>query len=197
MNAVLASACVFLATRGALESLASATNWSTVVFDSPTVEPSKNGNGLDYWRRHAGGNGKAAALVFPVTKPFSITPGNFELKEGVHFIVSMPEAMASDMSLMPLGVVSLVTDPPLGTENFKQTLFLQNASVQVSTSVATIDVWVDASTNRIIARTTPSSSVSMRINATVTSLRPSERFSYKGRCSTATSAPDFFEAIWT
>ena len=48
---------------------------------------------------------------------------------GVHIWLNIQTAMASDMSLMPLGIVSISTDPPLMNEtnsNFRQTLYLKN-----------------------------------------------------------------------
>ena len=38
--------------------------------------------------------------------------------------------------------------------NFRQTLYLKNASVEVSTLTGTVLVWVDAKSNKVLARVT-------------------------------------------
>ena len=83
--------------------------------------------------------------------------------------------------------MSIVTEPPLGTEGFAQTLHLTNATVEISTSVGSVSVWVDATTNQLTAVVR---GPWVRVNVSVQSVRPKERFTYRGRCSSPTSAPD-------
>lgn len=165
-------------------------DWRNVVFDSPTAEPGKNrakqpiiSGGMPI------GNGETAALVFPVTQAFNATP-DFGLREGVHIWVSMATAMASDQSIMSLGVVSIETDPPLGVNEFRQTLVLENGSVEISTAVGTVTSWVDALTNRVVVSVRGSGDRKISTRVSVQSLRPKTRFAYNGRCSSPTSAAD-------
>ena len=83
--------------------------------------------------------------------------------------------------------MSIVTEPPLGTDGFVQTLHLTNATVEISTSVGSVSVWVDATTNQLTAVVR---GPWVRVNVSVQSVRPKERFTYRGRCSSPTSAPD-------
>ena len=83
--------------------------------------------------------------------------------------------------------MSIVTEPPLGTNGFAQTLHLANATVEITTSVGSVSVWVDAVTNQLTAVVR---GPWVHVNVSVQSLRPKERFTYRGRCSSPTSAPD-------
>ena len=174
-----------------LLSLATATgDWRVITFDTPTQEPALNrakqkiiGGGMPI------GNGETTAIVFPVTRAFSTSPG-FELREGVHMWLGMTTAMASDMTPFSLGIVSIVTDPPLGIDGFQQSLYLTNATVEVSTSVGSVSVWVDASTNAAHARV---SGPWRSVNVSVQSVRPVTRFQYSSRCSSPSSAAD----VWS
>ena len=164
--------------------------WRTVTFDTPTAEPSLNieqqkiiGGGMPI------GNGETTATVFPVTRAFSTSP-DFELHEGVHVWLGMMTAMASDMAPFSLGIVSVVTDPPLGSDGFQQSLFLTNATVVISTSVGTVTVWVDSSSNAAHAIV---SGPWRSVNVSVQSVHPATRFAYSSRCSNATSAAD----VWS
>lgn len=167
-----------------------AADWRTVTFDAPTPEPGFNqakrpviSGGMPI------GNGETVALVFPVSQPFRSAP-YFNLSEGVHLWLSMATAMALDQSLMPLGVVSIQTDPPLGQESFSQTLFLENATVQISTAVGSVSAWVDATSNRVVASVRGKDGSRLAVRVSVQSLRPPARFNYSNRCSLPTSAPD-------
>ena len=163
--------------------------WDTVTFDTPTVEPGVNIGGLPIISGGMPiGNGETTALVFPLVEP--LEQNGFRLDPGVHMWLGMTTAMASDMSLMPLGVVSIVTNPPLGTGSFSQTLHLQNASVKVSTDKGSVEVWIDALTNKVTARV--SSRLAMDATVSIKSLRPPHRFMFGGRCSNATSEADEF-----
>eukprot|EP00939_MAST-03C_sp_MAST-3C-sp1_P001726 g1726.t1 len=104
----------------------------------------------------------------------------------------MTTAMASDMTLMPLGLISL--NVSIDSEHFSQNLYLTNASVSVQINEnERIDVFVDANTNRIVAR-----SDTADFDVVVQSLRPRERFSYGGHCYIANAAPDtVFETTTT
>ena len=178
------------------------TDWSTVTFDTPTPEPGTNIGGIPVISGGMPiGNGETAALVFPLDKP--LETDSFRLEEGVHVWVSMATAMASDMSLMPIGVVSIITNPPLGTKDFSQTLSLQNATVEIKTSQGRVQVWIDATTNAVRAKILPANFLShgnnesaaptMQATVTIRSLRPRKRFKYGGRCYNATSEPDIFK----
>eukprot|EP00928_Gymnodinium_smaydae_P014834 TRINITY_DN15447_c0_g1_i3.p1 TRINITY_DN15447_c0_g1~~TRINITY_DN15447_c0_g1_i3.p1 ORF type:complete len:786 (+),score=86.08 TRINITY_DN15447_c0_g1_i3:311-2359(+) len=98
--------------------------------------------------------------------------------------------MASDMSLMPLGIVSIETEPPLGSVDFRQTLLMANATVEVSTAVGAVTVWVDATTNRVVANVRGRGAAKLAVNVSVHTLRPQSRFTYQSRCGKATSAAD-------
>ncbi len=164
--------------------------WDTVTFDKPTSEPGKNVGGMPIISGGMPiGNGETTALVFPLIDPLVAT-GGFQLEPGVHLWIGMTTAMASDQSLMPLAVVSVVTKPPLGTEAFAQTLHLRNASVEVKTSKGSVAIWVDALTNKITVRA--NLAVESEVTVTLKSLRPSRRFVYGGRCYNATAAADEF-----
>eukprot|EP00945_MAST-04E_sp_MAST-4E-sp1_P001608 g1608.t1 len=164
--------------------------WDTVTFDKPTSEPGKNVGGMPIISGGMPiGNGETTALVFPLIDPLVAT-GGFQLEPGVHLWIGMTTAMASDQSLMPLAVVSVVTKPPLGTEAFAQTLHLRNASVEVKTPKGSVAIWVDALTNKITVRA--NLAVESEVTVTLKSLRPSRRFVYGGRCYNATAAADEF-----
>ena len=62
--------------------------------------------------------------------------------------------MASDASLMPLGILSLVTEPSLYSDDseFVQTLYMHNATVEIRTNVGSAIVYVDAMSNSVVAR---------------------------------------------
>ena len=78
-------------------------DWSTVVFDTPTPEPGKNRLGAPIISGGMPiGNGDTASLVFPLVS--GVESDSFRLGPGVHIWLSMQTAMASDMSLMPLGI---------------------------------------------------------------------------------------------
>jgi hypothetical protein len=163
--------------------------WDTVKWTTPTSEPGTNqakqpvvSGGMPI------GNGETTALVFPVSKAFNTSSG-FSVPVGVHLLLSMTTAMASDTELFPLALVTIETHPPLGTDDFCQTLHLSNGSVCVSTSVGSVNAWVDASTNHVLARVRGAAGP-LSANVTVHSLRPSERFTYGARCSSPTSNPD-------
>ena len=182
-------ACVRAPRRGA----APRADWSTVTFTDPTVEPGINEAGHTVVSGGMPiGNGETTALVFPVVSAFNSTAG-FRLNEGVHILVGMTTAMASDMAPMSLGVVSIETDPPLGTVGFVQRLHLTNATAEVTTSVGSVSVFVDSSSNRIIATTLSAGGRLLKVTTRVQSLRPESRFTYYGRCSTPSSAPD----VWS
>eukprot|EP01001_Neometanema_parovale_P007003 NODE_332_length_2657_cov_50.772691_g312_i0.p1 GENE.NODE_332_length_2657_cov_50.772691_g312_i0~~NODE_332_length_2657_cov_50.772691_g312_i0.p1 ORF type:complete len:832 (-),score=157.15 NODE_332_length_2657_cov_50.772691_g312_i0:160-2604(-) len=154
--------------------------WDTLEWTTPTSEPSKNranqpiiGGGMPI------GNGDTVALVFPNTKTQTITK-DFSLPTGVSFFVNMATAMASDTALMGLGMVSIMTKPNLfdGSTDFRQTLYLRNASVSVSTSKGTVRVWVDANTNAIHADVDAPMPVVVTVE--VQSLHPDKNFTYGG-----------------
>jgi hypothetical protein len=164
-------------------------SWSTLTFTTPVEEPSENqgskpiiGGGVPI------GNGETTALYFPTVSPFN-TSSEFGLSPGVHLYLGMTTAMASDTTLMPLAIVSIETEPPLGIEGFAHSLHLENASATVSTSVGTVAAWVEEN-NRVVARVVGAAGRALRVNVSVHSLRPSARFTYYSRCSSPTSAPD-------
>ena len=171
--------------------VAAAADWSVVTFPTPANEPAKNMKGDPIISGGMPiGDGETTALVFPVTAAFN-TSDSFGLEPGVHVMLGMMTAMASDMAPMPLGIVSIKTEPPLfsAADSFRQSLYLENATVEITTSVGSVLVWVDASTtNRVVAR----ASAGLAITAAVQSLRPNATFTYSGRCSSPTSAPDVF-----
>ena len=175
-----------------------ASSWSTTTWYTPTPEPALANASIGEMSHIAGGlpigNGDTAGILFPVTKAFNTTP-SFHLEAGVHLMLSMATAMASDSALMPLGVVSISTDPPLGVSSFRQSLHLTNATAEVRTSVGVISAWVDAESNRAVVsvRSANATSPFRAVNVTVQSLRPSRRFGYAGRCGTPTAAPD----VWS
>ena len=100
--------------------------------------------------------------------------------------------MASDSALMPLGIVSITTDPPLGVSGFRQSLHLTNATAEVSTSVGSVSAYIDAESNRAVlsVRSADPSVLFKSINVTVLSIRPRHRFEYAARCAAPTAAPD-------
>ena len=183
--------CIVVGVAGWLvRSAGAVAAWDTVTFDKPTSEPGKNVGGMPIISGGMPiGNGETTALVFPLIDPLVAT-GGFQLEPGVHLWIGMTTAMASDQSLMPLAVVSVVTKPPLGTEAFAQTLHLRNASVEVKTSKGSVAIWVDALTNKITVRA--NLAVESEVTVTLKSLRPSRRFVYGGRCYNATAAADEF-----
>ena len=94
----------------------------TVTWTTPTVEPGqahRNTNGPVISGGMPLGNGETAVLAFPLVPAAGSNfrlPGDvgaFVLQSSISFFVSMTTAMASDTSLFKLGMVSLVTDPPL------------------------------------------------------------------------------------
>jgi hypothetical protein len=167
--------------------------WGNVTFPTPTPEPGVNQGGQQVISGGMPiGNGETTGLVFSLAEPLTVGSGGgggFRLDRGVHVWLRMTTAMASDMSLMSLGVVSIVTDPPLTAGSFYQTLHLNNATVEVISEAGKVEVWVDAHTNRVSARVRSSSSP-MHVWATVTPLRPTRRFAYAARCFNATSEGD-------
>ena len=173
----------------AISTSAAEPDWRTVAWHTITEEPQHNMKGKPIISGGMPiGNGETTALVFPVGKAFN-TSATFGLGAGVHIRLGMMTAMASDMAPMELGIVSIITDPPLGDVGFLQELYLHNATVEVSTSVGSVLVWVDASSNRVTAQV---SGDFRDVSVLVSSLRPAERFAYGGRCSKPTSAPDVF-----
>ena len=139
------------------------------------------------------GNGETAALLFPVQRPFNTTD-TFRVGAGVHLVLTMATAMASDTALMPLALVSIETDPPLGTSDFRQSLHLANATATVSSSVGSVTAWVDAESSRAELNVRSTGVAAFRsINVTVQSLRPMGRFNYSTRCGSSTSPAD----VWS
>ena len=168
-------------------------SWNKITFSSLWKEPQRNLKGQSIVGGHVPiGNGEFTAKVFPLVDPITIND-TFVLKPGIHIWMDMTTAMASDATLMSLGVLSLEFDPPIfdfSDSVFEETLFLSNATVSFKTKYGEIDVWIDATTNRVDIDVR---GVSSFLNVTVQSLRPSDRrFAYAGRCSSPTSAPDTF-----
>lgn len=129
----------------------------------------------------------------PVSNPFYI-PGS-----SVSFIVGKADAMASDTSLFKLGMVSLVVEPnpfiPVTADDhragsgppFSQTLDLSTATVEINTPAGIqVRVWVDSSTNSVMADVGPMPGVSIpvkpfKVAVVLQSLHPSGRnFTYDG-----------------
>lgn len=131
--------------------------------------------------------------------------GNFSLDRvngSVSFLVNMATAMASDTSLFKLGMVSLTTFPSLfgrpdDALTFRQSLNLTTATVSISLATtglqATVEVYVDANSNLVVASVRTSRPVQLTV--TVQSVHPSQRFAYAGGFGggTPSSAPDVFE----
>ena len=155
------------------------------------------------------GNGRTTAYVFvvdPADAPTPIFPGTqgFFLPVGISIMVDMPAAMASDGSLFGLGMISIDTVPSMFAENdwrinFQMTLNASEASVTISTNLAQIRVWVDATTNLLV--TSVNSKQVVELVAQVQSLRPTNgKFEYAGEALEhlrinalfPTSNPDIF-----
>lgn len=136
----------------------------------------------------------------PARGPVSM--GNFTLPNSVSFLVNMATAMASDTSLFKLGMVSLVTDPPLfdhvdDLTSFEQSLDLETATVTIkatSKSGQTIctSVSVDANSNTITALLNTTKPV--KVCVVVQSLHPDTPFTYSGGFGGPgpVSGPDIF-----
>jgi hypothetical protein len=137
--------------------------------------------------------------------PGELPLGGFQLPVSMSFLVNMATAMASDTSLFKLGMVSLITDPPLfeaDLASFEQTLDLATATVTVHAATKSgrtlaISVAVDANTNTITALLNSSTPLSMTV--VVQSLHPSERFTYDGGFGgpAPMSEPDAFSSTST
>ena len=126
--------------------------------------------------------------MFGVNETFKTISG-FGLDVGVHVYMQMTTAMASDASLMPLGILSLITKPSLyeNSSNFNQVLYMHNATVVISTDIGRAVVYVDASKNQIKAQVYGVSLEKMKIVPLRSTI---DSFSYFGRCSNPTSQPD-------
>ena len=124
---------------------------------------------------------------WPIPPPHPPTPqpgslGGFQLPNSVSFLVNMATAMASDTSLFKLGMVSLVTTPPLFEQNltsFEQTLDIATATVSIQATTAggrgfSASVAVDANSNTITALLNTTVPVSLEV--TVQSLHPNTTF---------------------
>lgn len=154
------------------------------------------------------GNGETALLVFPLAPhrrpadPEAPDLGGFALPNSVSFLVSMATAMASDTSLFKLGMVSLVTTPPLfpadgaSLASFEQRLDTSSATVVITGKLMAGHSWrasvvVDANSNTITALLNTSSPVTLAV--VVQSLHPVERFPYYSKAfPNAMSEPDHF-----
>ena len=104
--------------------------------------------------------------------------GGFQLPNSVSFLVNMATAMASDTSLFKLGMVSLITNPPLfesDMASFSQTLDLATATVNIAAATKagrsfSASVAVDATSNTITALL--NSSHPLALEVVVQSLHP-------------------------
>ena len=124
----------------------------------------------------------------PPPAPGPVSMGNFTLPNSVSFLVNMATAMASDTSLFKLGMVSLVTDPPLFEHagelaSFEQSLDLATATVTVkatskSGQTVSASVSVDANSNTITALLNTTKAVTVQV--VVQSLHPDTPFTYSG-----------------
>ena len=156
------------------------------------------------------GNGETTALAFPLApvngSNFSLVPAPFILQNSLSFFVSMTTAMASDTSPFKLGMVSLVTDPPLfGAElhSFEQRLDMEIATLTVRASSSggltlSARVFVDANSNTISA--TLNTSAPVQLSVQVQSVHPNSSFAYgggfidwAGHSVPERSGPDIFE----
>jgi hypothetical protein len=199
---------------------ANCTMWETdpmqctlnVVWDTATPEPStlaKRANGPVISGGSPVGNGKTVALVFPLV-PLKLSnlslPGTFVLASGaVCFFVGMTTAMASDTTPFKLGMVTLLTDPPLfgpgPLARFEQRLDLARAIVTLTAThldgrEVSVGVYVDAATDTVVANV--SSTVPTTFTTTVQSVHPNATFKYDGGFvdwtaeGTEVSGPDRF-----
>jgi hypothetical protein len=183
-------------------------HYRTITWETPTVEPQRNvknqpiiGGGMPV------GNGETVALVFPLAGATANerldAASGFSLPQGsVSLLVNMATAMASDTSLFGLGMVSLVTAPPLfpanthDIESFEQTLDLATATVTIAgVGVGGLSfrasVSVDAVSNTISAALHTSAPVTLSV--VVQSLHPPARFDYYNKAfGHATCEPDHF-----
>jgi hypothetical protein len=166
----------------------------STVWTSPTAEPGTNvhrqTNGPVISGGMPLGNGETTALVFPLApvnnSNFSLVPAPFILQNSLSFFVSMTTAMASDTSPFKLGMISLVTDPPLfGAElhHFEQRLEMHTATLTVRASTSgglTISarVFVDANSNTI--STALNTSTPVQLTVRVQSVHPNSSFAYGG-----------------
>ena len=127
----------------------------------------------------------------------------FRLPNSLSFFVNMATAMASDTTLFKLGMVSLVTDPPLFQGNlsrFEQRLDMETASVTIGATLyggrtLSAKVFVDANSNTITA--TLNSSIPLKLTVAVQSLHPDHPFAYYGRFGgpRPRCGPDVFESL--
>jgi hypothetical protein len=186
----------------------------STVWTSPTAEPGTNvhrqTNGPVISGGMPLGNGETTALVFPLApvnnSNFSLVPAPFILQNSLSFFVSMTTAMASDTSPFKLGMISLVTDPPLfGAElhHFEQRLEMHTATLTVRASTSgglTISarVFVDANSNTI--STALNTSTPVQLTVRVQSVHPNSSFAYgggfidwMGHSVPERSSPDVFE----
>ena len=187
----------------------------SVVWGSPTAEPCKahrNTNGPVIGGGMPLGNGELAVLAFPlvpvVGSNFTLpNAGGFVLQSSISFFVSMTTAMASDTSLFKLGMVSLVTDPPLFEPSltaFEQRLDMERAIFTVRATskggrAVVAQIYVDANSNTISVSL--NSSEPLRLSVRVQSVHPPTRFAYAGgfldwmgHSASEISGPDVFEA---
>jgi hypothetical protein len=187
----------------------------SIAWDSPTIEPGvahRNTNGPVIGGGMPLGNGEVAVLAFPlvpvVGSNFSLpAAGDFVLQSSISFFVSMTTAMASDTSPFKLGMVSLVTDPPLfepSLQAFEQRLDMDRAFFTVRATSkggrsVVAQLFVDANSNTISVSL--NSSEPLRLFVRVQSVHPPTRFAYgggfldwMGHSMPEVSGPDIFEA---
>ena len=141
------------------------------------------------------GNGNLVASVFPIVfqnamlhcvntkasadgrRPSQRLCPHFSLKHGVSLFVNMATAMASDTSLVRMGMVTVQTEPDMFSggqpARFEQVFDAADASVTVTTEVATVKVWVDALTDAIFVHcNSTDGTTALKLHVHVQSVRP-------------------------
>lgn len=128
------------------------------------------------------GNGNLVGLVFPIVAnvPYSLDGVDFVLPRGVSIFANMATAMASDTSLLRLGMVTVQTTPDLFSgdpASFKQTLVASDASVTIATDIGAIKVWAHATLDAIFVTCTSAEGSPLSLSVRLQSVHPATNFS--------------------
>ena len=176
-----------------------------LVWTTPTVEPSSEAVSVLAGPGPTGnqiigggqpiGNGNLVASVFPIVfgnatlhcvntkasadgrRPSQRLCPHFSLMRGVSMFVNMATAMASDTSLVRMGMVTVQTQPDMFSggqpAKFEQVFDAADASVTVTTDIATVRVWVDALTDAIFVHCNSTDGTRpLKLHVHVQSVRP-------------------------